>query len=124
MSPRTKKTTSVKRSKAAASKRAKGLGGVGAAAAQARYPIEDFEGLVQALGGGNVSITIRGAAMPLSAARAHVPAYYFPIGSAPDLLAKIADLRELGGRSEHDFVAEWRGRRSEHEQRAPADCWA
>jgi hypothetical protein len=110
---------------AAASEREDVLTRIEEFAANARYPIEDLESLVDALGGADARVIIRGTAMRLSEARALVPAYYFPIGSEPDLIAKIADLRELGGRNEQQFVAEWLERRSGSENGpAPADCWA
>lgn len=60
--------------------------------AKGKYPIENFDALAQAMGGDKASITFRGRTLTMADARNVIPAYYFPIQSESDLLAKMADL--------------------------------
>ena len=62
----------------------------------AKYPINSFDDLAETLGGEQATLTIRGRATTLAELRGLVPAYYFPIGSERDLVAKIADMRKAG----------------------------
>jgi hypothetical protein len=58
----------------------------------AKYPINSFEDLANAMGGDNATITFRGKTMTMADARSVIPAYYFPIASETDLVAKVGDL--------------------------------
>jgi len=59
--------------------------------AKTKYPIESFDDISEALGP-DASITFRGREQSLAAVRDYVPAYYFPIASERDLVAKLSDL--------------------------------
>jgi hypothetical protein len=56
-----------------------------------KYPIETFDDIAEALGS-ETSITFRGRRQLLGDIRDYVPAYYFPISSERDLVAKLRDL--------------------------------
>ncbi len=60
--------------------------------AKGKYPIESFDELAKTMGGDHASITFRGRTLTMADARNVIPAYYFPIQSEADLLAKMADL--------------------------------
>lgn len=60
--------------------------------AKAKFPIQSLDDLIEALGGEEVTITFRGRTMTMGQVRNLIPAYYFPIGSERDLIAKISDL--------------------------------
>lgn len=62
--------------------------------ANAKYPINTFDELAKAMGGEDATVTFRGRSMKVAEARRFIPAYYFPIGSEDDLVAKISDLQE------------------------------
>jgi hypothetical protein len=61
--------------------------------AATKFPINSFDELAQALGGTSATVAFRGRVMTLSEIKALVPAYYFPIGSERDLMAKMRDLQ-------------------------------
>jgi hypothetical protein len=56
-----------------------------------KFPIESFDDMAEALGP-DAAITFRGRKQLLTGVRDYVPAYYFPIGSERDLVAKLRDL--------------------------------
>jgi hypothetical protein len=58
-----------------------------------KYPVNSFDDLADALGGDKATIMFGGRTVTMAEARNLVPAYYFPIGSERDLVAKISDLR-------------------------------
>ncbi|TCK75050.1 hypothetical protein [Acidipila rosea] len=60
--------------------------------AKGKYPIDNFDELAKTMGGEHASITFRGRTLTMADARNVIPAYYFPIHSEADLLAKMADL--------------------------------
>jgi len=57
-----------------------------------KFPIQSFDDLSEALGGDDKTVTFRGRTLTVGEARNLIPAYYFPIGSERDLVAKITDL--------------------------------
>jgi hypothetical protein len=65
--------------------------------AGAKYPIQSFDELAQALGGDQGTVTFRGQQMRVGDIRRLIPAYYFPIGSEQDLIAKVSDLQSRAG---------------------------
>jgi Family of unknown function (DUF6065) len=65
------------------------------------YPIQSFDDLVAACGGETATVTVLGRQLRLTELRPAIPAYYFPIGSENDLIAKLADVRARG------FIAPW-----------------
>ena|SRR5438093_791270 len=94
-------------------------------AARSTYPIASFDELVTALGGADVSFAIRGQNAQLGEVRDLVPDYYFPIGSAADLVAKMADLAVATGMDEWSLHQEWEQRvDSPEEYPAASDCWS
>jgi hypothetical protein len=60
--------------------------------AKAKFPIHSFDDLAEALGGDQATVTFHGRTLSLAEVRNLVPAYYFPIASERDLLAKVLDL--------------------------------
>jgi hypothetical protein len=64
------------------------------AVARVKYPVQSFDELAAALGDG---VTLAGGSLGLAEARRLLPAYYFPISSEEDLIAKVADLRAQAG---------------------------
>jgi hypothetical protein len=63
------------------------------AAARVRYPVQNYEELVTALG----DVALAGSPLGRAEAQRLLPAYYFPISSEEDLIAKVADLRAQAG---------------------------
>jgi hypothetical protein len=59
----------------------------------AGFPVNSFDDFETALGGPSVTIKVKGQAIPLGIVRRFVPAYYFPIASKTDLIAKVVELR-------------------------------
>lgn len=59
----------------------------------ANFPIKSAVDVEQALGGEDEQFTFHGRLFPVRLVREMVPAYYFPIASEDDLVAKVADLR-------------------------------
>lgn len=64
--------------------------------AKTTYPIQSFDHLIEACGGDDATITVQGREVRLAELQPAIPAYYFPIGSEDDLIAKIADVRVKG----------------------------
>jgi hypothetical protein len=62
-------------------------------AQRARFPIAGIDELAEALGGEGSSVLLGGRTMTAGEWRRRVPAYYFPIHSEEDLIAKVSDLR-------------------------------
>jgi hypothetical protein len=61
-------------------------------ATSATYPITSFTALSDALGGDEATISFGGRDWPLAELRRMIPAYYFPIASEDDLVAKLVEL--------------------------------
>lgn len=68
--------------------------------ARAKYPIQSFDELSHAMGGDEAAVTFRGQQMAVRDIRRLIPAYYFPIGSEQDLIAKVSDLQSRTGQRE------------------------
>lgn len=64
---------------------------------KANWPLNTFDDLEQALGGEDATVTFRGRTFSTAEVRRLIPSYYFPITSADDLIAKIADLQAGAG---------------------------
>lgn len=60
---------------------------------RAQYPINSLSDLTEALGGPDATVTFHGRTMTLGEVREFVPAYYFPISSERDLIAKLSDIQ-------------------------------
>jgi hypothetical protein len=60
---------------------------------QGQFPLASFDALAAALGGEDATFPFRGHSVRVGDLRQGIPAYYFPITSVDDLIAKIADLR-------------------------------
>ncbi|HEX6290597.1 MAG TPA: DUF6065 family protein [Herpetosiphonaceae bacterium] len=60
---------------------------------QTVYPIQTPDDFVAALGGPDATISFHGRSFSLAALRSAIPAYYFPIDSEDDLIAKLADVQ-------------------------------
>lgn len=62
---------------------------------KAKFPINSYDDLAETLGGEDIAITFRGRQMTLREIKKLVPAYYFPISSEKDLIAKVRDLQTV-----------------------------
>ena len=60
---------------------------------RAQFPLNSAADVEEALGGHAATFEFAGQAIPVTEIRNMVPAYYFPIATEDDLVAKIADLR-------------------------------
>lgn len=75
------------------------------AAQEHTWPVKTFDELADALGRSE-TLTVRGRSVPVAEARDLVPTYYFPVTSARDLEAKLADLEITLGDQDFDVWAE------------------
>lgn len=66
---------------------------VKAVTSKTKFPVNSYEDLTQALGGESAAITFGGRTMTLAQIKQFVPAYYFPISSEADLVAKIGEMQ-------------------------------
>ncbi len=71
---------------------AEAIAAVGAVTAKAKFPVESFHDLTEAMGGPDATIAFRGREFALSELEHQIPAYYFPIANVNDLIAKFGDL--------------------------------
>ena len=90
----------------------------------ATYPLRTFDDLAAVLETVDAGLVVHGRAVTTAEARNLVPAYYFPIGSEADLLAKLADLREDPIGDEHALHREWASRTVDAEMPTMSDCWS
>jgi hypothetical protein len=61
--------------------------------ASCKFPINSFDDLAEGLGGEDASIAFRGRSMTVGQIRKMVPAYYFPIATDRDLIAKLGEMQ-------------------------------
>lgn len=59
--------------------------------ANVSFPIANVGELAKALGGPNQKVNVGGKDIPIAAAIAKIPGYYFPIEDEHELVAKLAD---------------------------------
>jgi hypothetical protein len=57
-----------------------------------KFPIDDANELVNAMGGPNTKVQVGGKDATIRSLAAKIPAYYFPIADEHELIAKLADL--------------------------------
>jgi hypothetical protein len=76
-------------------------------AERASLPIRSPDELRELLASAGPTMDLRGETMDVADAVRLVPAYYFPIGSKADLVAKLQDLAVGLGHDEGAVVREW-----------------